>query len=88
MKQNNATVAQILIRWSLQKGFGTEPDSLPYLEQLLIVLPAVPLPKSDTPGRIQENFDVFGITLDDDDMRALDSLDQGKAVSWNPVQVE
>ncbi|GAA5838390.1 hypothetical protein JCM3766R1_005533 [Sporobolomyces carnicolor] len=68
-KKNNATVAQILIRWSLQKGF-------------------VPLPKSDTPGRIQENFDVFGITLDDEDMRALDSLDQGKAVSWNPVQVE
>ncbi|GAA5852087.1 hypothetical protein JCM5353_005041 [Sporobolomyces roseus] len=70
-KKHDATVAQILIRWSLQKGF-------------------VPLPKSDTPGRIQENFDVFGLTLDEGDMKELDSLDQGqgKSVSWNPVDVE
>ncbi|GAA6061737.1 hypothetical protein JCM10212_000470 [Sporobolomyces blumeae] len=68
-KKHEATVAQVLIRWSVQKGF-------------------VPLPKSDTPGRIQENFDVFGIDLDESDMQELDSLDQGKAVSWNPVNVE
>jgi len=68
-KKHEATVAQILIRWSLQKGF-------------------VPLPKSDTPGRIQENFDVFGLTLDEGDMQELNSLDQGKSVSWNPVNVE
>jgi len=48
----------------------------------------VPLPKSDTPGRIQENFDVFGLTLDEGDMKELDSLDKGKSVSWNPVNVE
>ncbi|GAA5950056.1 hypothetical protein JCM3765_004178 [Sporobolomyces pararoseus] len=70
-KKHSATVAQVLIRWSLQKGY-------------------VPLPKSDTPGRIQENFDVFGLALDDEDMREMDSLDRGKAgsVSWNPVDVE
>ncbi|GAA5932428.1 aldo/keto reductase [Sporobolomyces koalae] len=68
-KKHEATVAQILIRWSLQKGY-------------------IPLPKSDTPGRIQENFDVSGIDLSNEDMTQLDSLDQGKAVSWNPVNVE
>ncbi|GAA5915421.1 aldo/keto reductase [Sporobolomyces salmoneus] len=68
-KKNNATVAQILIRWSMQKGY-------------------VPLPKSDTPGRIQENFDVFGINLDDEDMKALDALDEGKSFSWNCTNVE
>ncbi|GAA5869804.1 hypothetical protein JCM16303_001799 [Sporobolomyces ruberrimus] len=68
-KKHEASVAQILIRWSLQKGY-------------------VPLPKSDTSGRIQENFDVFSIELSDEDMKELDSLDQGKSVSWNPVDVE
>lgn len=38
----------------------------------------VPLPKSDTPSRIEANADVFGFDLDDDDMRSLDSLDQGE----------
>lgn len=36
-----------------------------------------PLPKSDTPERIQGNADVFGWGLDEADMRALDGLDQG-----------
>ncbi|GAA5880730.1 hypothetical protein JCM1840_007418 [Sporobolomyces johnsonii] len=68
-QKHNATVAQILIRWSLQKGY-------------------VPLPKSDQAGRIQENADVFGFELDADDMKEMDALDEGKAVSWNPVNVE
>jgi diketogulonate reductase-like aldo/keto reductase len=50
---------QVLVRWSLQKGW-------------------VPLPKSDTPSRIEQNADVFGFELDDKDMAALDALDQGE----------
>ncbi|KAL8755237.1 MAG: hypothetical protein Q9184_004857 [Pyrenodesmia sp. 2 TL-2023] len=37
----------------------------------------VPLPKSDTPSRIEANADVYGLELDEEDMKALDGLDQG-----------
>ncbi|KAF4468399.1 alcohol dehydrogenase [Fusarium albosuccineum] len=39
----------------------------------------VPLPKSDNPGRIKANADVFGFELDDEDMDTLNGLDQGRA---------
>lgn len=38
-----------------------------------------PLPKSDTPSRIESNADVYDFELDSDDMGRLDSLDQGAA---------
>ncbi|KAF2090505.1 Aldo/keto reductase [Saccharata proteae CBS 121410] len=37
----------------------------------------VPLPKSDTPSRIEANADLYGFELDAQDMKALDDLDQG-----------
>ncbi|KAL9601190.1 MAG: hypothetical protein Q9219_002690 [cf. Caloplaca sp. 3 TL-2023] len=37
----------------------------------------VPLPKSDTPSRIEANADVYGFDLDQEDMGKLDGLDQG-----------
>ncbi|CAK5265791.1 unnamed protein product, partial [Mycena citricolor] len=62
--------AQVLLRWSLQKGF-------------------VPLPKSETPSRIHSNAKLYDFELDEEDMSALDAMDQGKdgAISWNPVHV-
>lgn len=37
----------------------------------------VPLPKSDTPSRIEGNADVYDFEISDEDMKALDDLDEG-----------
>lgn len=57
-KKHDKNTAQVLIRYSLQKGW-------------------VSLPKSDTPSRIEGNADVYAFSLTDEDMKTLDSLDQG-----------
>ncbi|KAF2206034.1 aldo-keto reductase [Delitschia confertaspora ATCC 74209] len=51
---------QVLLRWSLQKGW-------------------VPLPKSDSPVRIEENADIFSFKLSREEMAALDGLDRGRS---------
>ena len=38
----------------------------------------VPLPKSDTPSRIEKNADLYSFELDSDDMSKLDGLDQAE----------
>ncbi|KAI9698264.1 MAG: hypothetical protein M1820_007534 [Bogoriella megaspora] len=68
-KKHNKTPAQILVRWSLQKGF-------------------VPLPKSVTHARIEENADVFDFALDAEDMRSLDMGDSYKPCAWDPTKNE
>ena len=37
----------------------------------------IPLPKSDNPDRIKMNAEIYGFKLDDEDMAALNGLDQG-----------
>ncbi|KAL4916836.1 NADP-dependent oxidoreductase domain-containing protein [Aspergillus aurantiobrunneus] len=56
----NKSTQQVLIRYSLQKGW-------------------VPLPKSDDPGRIVSNADVFDFDIADEDISVLDALNQGSA---------
>lgn len=41
------------------------------------------LPKSTDPERIRQNIDLFGFTIDDDDMAAVAILDQGAGVAWS-----
>lgn len=45
----------------------------------------IPLPKSDTKERIIANFDVFDFELSQQQMEALNALDQDEHVCLNPT---
>lgn len=46
----------------------------------------VSLPKSKQKARIQENANVFDFEIPSEDMRGLDSLDEGLHTSWDPTE--
>jgi diketogulonate reductase-like aldo/keto reductase len=50
-----------------------------------IQLGNVVIPKSVTPERIRENFDIFEFTLTDDDMAQIATLDNGTRTGPDPV---
>ncbi|MEV5238680.1 aldo/keto reductase [Streptomyces cinnamoneus] len=53
-----------------------------------IQLGNVAIPKSATPSRIRENFDVFGFALDDDDLAAIAGLDNGTRLGPDPAEFD
>jgi diketogulonate reductase-like aldo/keto reductase len=46
-----------------------------------------PLPKSSQPHRVKSNADIYDFSLADEDMSAIEGLDEGDngALSWNPI---
>lgn len=66
--KHDKSPAQVLLRFSLQKGWIT-------------------LVKSQTPRRIRENINIFDFKLTEDDMAALNNLDQGSAGAQFPANI-
>ena len=64
-KKYGKTGAQVLLRWSLQKGF-------------------VPLPKSVTLSRIEENADLYDFELTADEMKSLETGEYAPC-AWDPT---
>lgn len=52
-----------------------------------IELGNVVIPKSVTPSRIEENFDVFGFELDEEDMAAIAELERGQRTGPDPDEL-
>jgi diketogulonate reductase-like aldo/keto reductase len=48
----------------------------------------VTIPKSGNPARIAENARIFDFELSDDDMRALDALDEGRRLGPDPMSFD
>ncbi|KAL8731881.1 MAG: hypothetical protein Q9166_003165 [cf. Caloplaca sp. 2 TL-2023] len=65
VKKYNKTPSQVLLRWSLQKGF-------------------VPLPKSVTFSRIEENADLYDFKLTDEEMKSLETGEYAPC-AWDPT---
>lgn len=65
-KKHGKTWAQILLRWSLQKGY-------------------VPLPKSVTATRIDQNAEIYDFELDADDMKSLEFPGSYAPCAWDPT---
>ncbi len=45
------------------------------------------IPKSVTPSRIKENIDVFGFTLDTEDLAAISALNEDRRLGSDPADV-
>ncbi len=52
-----------------------------------IELGNVVIPKSVTPSRIEQNFDLFGFSLDEQDMAAIGGLDRGERTGPDPDEL-
>ncbi|WP_418969230.1 aldo/keto reductase [Alloscardovia omnicolens] len=55
-KKHKKTVAQVIVRWLLQRGIAV-------------------IPKSTTPARISQNYDVWDMELTEDDMHSIGAMD-------------
>ena len=61
---HNRSVAQVVLRWLIQRG-------------------VVIIPKSVTPSRMAENFNVFDFALSDNEMDSISTLDGGESLFFD-----
>lgn len=98
-REAGCTVAQVLLRWALQKGFGVLPRSRhpPHIKENWaarcvphnlnchsLVPPRVPCSSAHTTYDALFRLD-SGLRLSDSAMERLDALDEGRVTAWNPV---
>ena len=60
------TIAQIILRWHVQRG-------------------VIPIPKSSNKERIKENLNIFDFEISNEDMKIINSLNEGDSVSVSGV---
>ena len=84
-KKYNKTPAQVLLRWSLQK-VGLLPCDCPMNLRgtNMTTQGFVPLPKSVTKSRIEENSQIYDFELTDEDMQSLDTKVYAPC-AWDPT---
>jgi diketogulonate reductase-like aldo/keto reductase len=70
---------------ALAAKYGKTPAQL--VLRWHLQLGTIAIPKSATPSRIRENFDVFDFELADDDLAALSELDNGTRTGLDPDTV-
>lgn len=74
----------VLLRLAERHGVSTAQIVIRWhLQSGLVVIP-----KSVTPSRIAENFDVFGFELTADDLAEIEGLDSGERVGSHPDEVD
>ncbi|KAL9093024.1 MAG: hypothetical protein Q9165_004162 [Trypethelium subeluteriae] len=83
-KKHKKTPAQILVRWSLQKVGVTDRTINSQLLTRVTTQGFVPLPKSITHSRIEENANVYDFELDDEDMKQLETSEYAPS-AWDPT---
>ena len=62
-------IAQVALRWGVQKGY-------------------VLLPKSKRKGCIEENLNMIGWSLTEEEMKRIDELNQNKQVCWDSANIK
>lgn len=67
--RHHKTVAQVMVRWLLQRGVSV-------------------VPKSVHADRLAENIDVFDFSLDDSDMALIRTLDQGRSLLSDDMDLD
>ena len=71
---------------SLSKKYSCSPAQL--MIRWSLQHDYVPLPKSVTPSRINEHGEVGDISIQENDMKTLDGLDEYLVTDWDPVDCD